>query len=57
MTRHKILLYNLAEDPQELNDLSDDPQHAEVIARLFATFEKLQKETGDTMDLSSLVKR
>jgi len=53
---NKILLFNLAEDPEEIHDLAGDPKYADVIARLFATFEKLQEETGDTMDLSALVK-
>lgn len=50
----KILLFNLKNDPLEMNDLAGDPANRDLIRKLFATFEKLQKETGDSLDISSL---
>ena len=45
-------LYNLAEDPQELNDLAGEPSSKPMMQRLFASLQKLQKENGDTFDLA-----
>jgi choline-sulfatase len=47
----KSLLYNLKNDPEEMKDLSDDLQYQSVMKKLFRTFLKLQKETGDKLDL------
>ena len=53
----KILLYHLSEDPHELHDLSDEPASGAVIERLYATFQGLQAETGDQLDLGHLFRR
>jgi choline-sulfatase len=45
-------LYNLKDDPYEMNDLSQWPAYACVIKDLECTLSKLQKETGDELDLS-----
>lgn len=45
-------LYNLAEDPQELNDLAAAPSSKPMMRKLFASLLKLQKEAGDTLDLT-----
>lgn len=47
----KVLLFNIAEDPLEMKDLSEDPEMKPTIAKLFGNLLELQKETGDTMDL------
>jgi arylsulfatase A-like enzyme len=47
----KALLYHLTNDPDEMRDLSGQAKYRPVMKRLFATFRKLQKETGDTLDL------
>lgn len=49
----KMLLFDLATDPHEMNNLADDPDQAPTIRRLFATLLRLQEETGDRLDLKS----
>ena len=46
-------LYHVAEDPYEQTDLSDDDSHQPVMRKLWARFQDLQKETGDTLDLNA----
>ena len=46
----KALLFNLAKDPMEMNDLSG--KHPEKVSHLFSVLLQLQKETGDTLDLA-----
>ncbi len=50
----KVLLFDLAKDPAEMNDRSGDPAVKPVIKKLFAELLKLQKETGDTLDLRAV---
>jgi arylsulfatase A-like enzyme len=45
------LLFNLREDPLEMNDVSDDPAHAATKQTLWATLKTLQQETGDRLAL------
>ena len=40
-------LYDLAKDPQELNNVYDDPQYASVRESLKAQFAELRQEVGD----------
>src|SRR3546814_17494791 len=40
-------LYDLKEDPDEMVNLVDDPQHAELVARLKKRITQLRAETGD----------
>ena len=47
----KAVLYNVADDPEELTDLFVDNEHRRVAKRLFAGLLELQKETGDQLDL------
>jgi hypothetical protein len=47
----KALLYNLKKDPLETRDLSEKAKSKDIMKRLFAMLLKLQKETGDTLDL------
>jgi arylsulfatase A-like enzyme len=47
-------LFNLKDDPDEMKDLASDPKHKATMKKLFAKFQQLQKETGDTMDLKKL---
>ncbi len=49
----KALLFNLAADPDEIHDLSDDPAQKQRITRLFRRLTALQPETGDKLDLAS----
>ena len=48
----KIRLYDLKADPQEMRDLAEQPESAQVIKRLFARLLELQQETGDTLELA-----
>ena len=47
----KVLLFNLKEDPLEMTDLAERPEHKMRIRKLMARLTGLQKETGDTLDL------
>ncbi|MHC5119619.1 MAG: sulfatase-like hydrolase/transferase [Planctomycetota bacterium] len=46
----KMRLFNLKNDPQEMNDQIDNPKYASVVKSLRDEFVKLQKEMGDTLD-------
>jgi choline-sulfatase len=52
----KARLYDLKNDPFEMNDLAESADQAETIRNLFAELLKLQKETGDELDLRSTFK-
>ena len=47
----RAILYNLAADPEELTDLYAQKELKPVAKKLFARLLKLQKETGDSLDL------
>jgi arylsulfatase A-like enzyme len=53
-TINKVLLYNLKQDPKELKNLAENPKHKRTIKNLFATLLKLQKDTGDKLDLKTV---
>jgi arylsulfatase A-like enzyme len=44
-------LYNLVDDPKEMNDLADKLKSKPIMKRLFARLLKLQEEVGDEVDL------
>jgi arylsulfatase A-like enzyme len=46
-------LYDIAADPMEMKDLARDETNLPLMRKLFARFLKLQKETGDTLDLKN----
>jgi hypothetical protein len=48
----KAILYNIAKDPQELNDLAGQKSHQPTLSKLFAKLMELQQETGDELDLT-----
>ncbi|MEM9939979.1 MAG: sulfatase-like hydrolase/transferase [Planctomycetota bacterium] len=50
----KIRLYNLENDPLEMNDLAQDPKFKQVIQDLFNELLELQKETEDVLDLKEI---
>ena len=47
-------LYHIAEDPLEKNDLAADPSMAEKKRALFTRLLELQKELGDSLDLTTV---
>jgi len=50
----KVRLYNLRKDPQEMHDLAGEKQQASRIKSLFTRLLRLQKQTGDTLDLKAV---
>lgn len=46
-----IRLYNLKNDPEEMNDLAGNPEYTRKIVQLKKTFFKLQKQMGDSLDI------
>ena len=53
----KIRLYDLKNDPMELNDISSNPLNAKKIKSLFTDLIELQGSMGDKLDLSSMYKK
>ena len=49
----KARLYNLTDDPQELEDIFDSPGTQAISRKLFQSLLELQKTNGDTLDLVS----
>jgi len=45
-------LYDMEKDPEELNNLYDDPAYAGVVKKLKAELARLQKHYGDSIELS-----
>jgi len=52
---HVVRLYNMAKDPDEMNDLAGNPEYAPVLARLKKEFKKLQVEMDDSLDVDNPV--
>ncbi|MDP4679865.1 MAG: sulfatase-like hydrolase/transferase, partial [Cyclobacteriaceae bacterium] len=50
----KVLLFDLENDPKEINDLSANPQFAEKAKTLFKDLIELQKTMGDDLDLNPI---
>ena len=48
---NRVRLFNRQNDPQEMNDLAEDPSSIPTMKKLFAEFKKLQQAQGDTMNL------
>jgi arylsulfatase A-like enzyme len=49
---NKTQLFDLANDPHEMNDLSDKPECAAKVKEMTAVLERLQKEYGDPSPLA-----
>ncbi|MEN8226230.1 MAG: sulfatase-like hydrolase/transferase [Bacteroidota bacterium] len=47
-------LYNLKDDPNEMNDLAGDPAYLPKMQELFSYFMELQEDTGDTLNLKTI---
>jgi arylsulfatase A-like enzyme len=48
-----VLLFDLKNDPHEITNLADRPEHAQTIKELFAELKRLQQETGDPLKLDA----
>lgn len=51
---HKMLLFNLTDDPEEMYDLSELPEQRLRIVRMLHQFAKLQGATGDKLEMGFL---
>ncbi len=51
---NKMLLFNLKEDPHEINNLAEDPGQANRVKELFGSLLKLMEEMDDQLDLTSM---
>jgi len=49
---NKTQLFDLKDDPREMNDLSGKPEHADKVKEMTALLEKAQKEHGDSSPLT-----
>jgi len=50
---NKTQLFDLANDPREMNDLADKPEYASKVKEMMALLEKTQPLYGDTVALTS----
>ena len=50
---NRVKLFDLTNDPMEMNDLSADPAHAGKKQQLFATLQKWQAKVGDKLELDA----
>ena len=51
---NKILLFDVNNDPEEMNDLAELPEYQEKVDELFAGLLELQQEMKDPLDISHL---
>ena len=51
----KTVLFDLKNDPLEINDLSSNENYSKKKIDLFTGLQSLQKKFGDPLDLTSLV--
>jgi len=50
----KILLFDVNNDPEEMNDLAGKEEYKEDVVTLFKDLLQLQKDLGDPLDISSI---
>ena len=53
----RVLLYDMEKDPEEINDLSDEPSYQTKVDDLFQDLLDLQRQLNDTLDISHVRKR
>lgn len=51
---NKVLLFDLTEDTEEMNDISELPENQEKVKSLFQDLLQLQKEMDDPLDLTHI---
>jgi len=51
----KILLFDIKNDPLELNDLSEDPMKQELIKDMFNRLENMSVHMGDTLEIRNFL--
>ncbi|MFT7033422.1 MAG: arylsulfatase A-like enzyme, partial [Cyclobacteriaceae bacterium] len=52
----KVLLFDLENDPEEIDDLFGKPEYADKVKGLFKDLIELQKTMGDELDLTPIYK-
>ncbi len=50
----KVLLFDMDNDPEEMNDLAENPEYKEKIKTLFSDLQQLQQQFNDPLDLSNI---
>jgi arylsulfatase A-like enzyme len=50
----KLLLFDLANDPSEINDLANQPQYEELRRSLFTALQQLQGRFNDKLELNEM---
>lgn len=53
----KVLLFDLENDPNEMNDLADNPVYSEKVETLFADLLELQKTMDDELSLQEIYEK
>lgn len=53
----KLLLFDMENDPEEMNDLADLPEYEEKIDVMFEELLQLQEQLNDTLDISMVRKK
>lgn len=49
----KVLLFDMKNDPEEMNDLAEKPEYQEKVKALFKDLQTLQEQLNDSLDLSA----
>ncbi len=49
-----LLLFDMKNDPEEINNLAENPEYQEIVKVLFADLQQLQKQLNDPLDLSEV---
>jgi choline-sulfatase len=52
-----VRLYNIKNDPEEMNDLAGDKNYKKVMDKLFKQFKELQKEVEDPLDVTEFYEK
>ncbi|WP_149304672.1 sulfatase-like hydrolase/transferase [Pareuzebyella sediminis] len=53
----KVLLFDLENDPNEMNDLSENPEYSEKVKTLFTDLLELQKKMNDKLSLQKIYEK
>lgn len=51
---NKVLLFDLKNDPEEMNDLAEKAEHAGKVKSMFMELIDLQKTMGDELNLDEI---
>ena len=54
---NKILLFDMENDPEEMNDLAAQPEYRDKVVKMFEELLELQKQMNDPLDISGVGKK